>query len=290
MKVRYLILAHKNPAQFARLIRALEMPDSCFYVHIDRKASADDFRKSLADTKAKVHFLEERYYVNWGGFSTVLATLALMKESLKESLPDDRLVLLSVQDYPIKPKDHIASFFAEHSQKEFVSWWRLPSAAWKTEDGGKDRYQYYWLIDFVHLRYAEMLFRWQKKLGIQRKLPEFVSPVGGSQWFLLTAECVRLILDYCTRNPKFSQFWRTTRLSDEMFFNTILLNSGISTRVENNGLKYLDWLKGPEYPRILRLEDFPLIKESQHLFARKVDPSIKESFLLMDKIDREILF
>jgi hypothetical protein len=55
-------------------------------------------------------------------------------------------------------------------------------------------------------------------------------------------------------------------------------------------LKYLDWLKGPEYPRILRLDDFPLVKESQHLFARKVDASIKESSLLMDKIDREILF
>jgi len=290
VKIRYLILAHKNPAQFARLINALEMPAASFDVHVDRKACADDFRKCLAETKAKVHFLEERYCVNWGGFSTVLATLALMKECLKESLPDDRIVLLSAQDYPIKPKDYIASFFAEHSQKEFVLWWRLPSPAWKTEDGGKDRYQYYWLIDSLHLRYAEMLVRWQKKLGIKRKLPDFVSPVGGSQWFLLTAGCGRLILDYCTRNPRFSQFWRTTRLADEMFFNTILLNSEIATRVENNGLKYLDWLKGPEYPRILRLEDFPLIKESQHLFARKVDPAIKESSLLMDKIDGEILF
>ena len=290
MKIRYLILAHKNPAQFARLISALETPAAFFYVHIDRRACADDFRKSLADTKGIVHFLEERYYVNWGGFSTVLATLALMKECLQESRPDDRVVLLSGQDYPIKSTDHIASFFADHSQKEFVSWWRLPSAAWKSEDDGKDRYQYYWLIDSLHLRYAEMLFRWQKKLGIKRKLPDFVSPVGGSQWFLLTAGCGRLILDYCTRNPGFLQFWSTTRLSDEMFFNTILLNSEISTRVENNGLKYLDWLKGPEYPRILRLDDFPLVKESQHLFARKVDASIKESSLLMDKIDREILF
>ncbi len=102
MKIRYLILAHKNPAQFARLISALETPAAFFYVHIDRRACADDFRKSLADTKGRVHFLEERYYVNWGGFSTVLATLALMKECLQESLPDDRVVLLSGQDYPIK--------------------------------------------------------------------------------------------------------------------------------------------------------------------------------------------
>ena len=36
MKIRYLILAHKNPAQFARLISALETPAAFFYVHIDR--------------------------------------------------------------------------------------------------------------------------------------------------------------------------------------------------------------------------------------------------------------
>jgi hypothetical protein len=283
------MLVHKNPAQFARLIHALEMPGVVFYVHVDQKACLDDFRKSLADVSAEVRFSASRFYINWGGFSTVLATLALMKECLRESLPTDRVVLLSGQDYPIKSNEQIASFFAAHVQNEFVSWWRLPSAAWQTEDGGKDRYQYYWLIDAVHLRYAEMFVGWQKRLGLKRRMSGFVSPVGGSQWFLLTAGCMHFILDYCGKNPMYLRFWRTTRLSDEMFFNTIVLNSEFASRVENSSLKYLDWLKGPEIPRILRLDDFPLIKESSHLFARKVDLSISESSQLMDKIDRELL-
>jgi hypothetical protein len=213
-----------------------------------------------------------------------------MEESLNESAPDDRMIFLSGQDYPIKSKEHIAAFFAEHSETEFVSWWRLPSEAWKAEDGGRNRYQYYWLIDSLHLRYAELLVRWQKQLGFKRRTPHFVSPVGGSQWFLLTAKCMRFLLDYCQKNRKFLKFWRTTRLADEMFFNTILLNSEYSARVENNSLRYMDWLKGPEFPRILRRDDFPLIKESHNLFGRKVDASIPDSSLLMDKIDREILF
>jgi hypothetical protein len=289
MNVRYLILAHKNPAQFARLVEVLNMPGVIFYIHIDQKVSITGFRRALANVGAEVRFVEKRFYVNWGGFSTVLATLALLKQCAKECQSDDRVVLLSGQDYPIKSNEEIAAFFALHADREFVSWWRLPSEAWKTEDGGKDRYQYYWLIDTVHLRWAETLVRWQKRVGIKRGLPGFVSPVGGSQWFLLTAECVQFILDYCKKNKKFLQFWSTTRLSDEMFFNTILLNSEYATKVENTSLKYIDWLKGPEVPRILRLDDFIPIKESRNLFARKVDPVIPDSSQLMDEIDHQIL-
>ena len=43
MKIAHLILAHKNPAQLERLIRAMKHPAFHFYIHVDKKSDIGPF-------------------------------------------------------------------------------------------------------------------------------------------------------------------------------------------------------------------------------------------------------
>jgi hypothetical protein len=153
-----------------------------------------------------------------------------------------------------------------------------------------DRTRYYWFIDQLHLKYSEILVRLQKRLRLKRPLPKMDALFGGSSWFMLSHSCLRFILNFVNENPDFVRFWKITRSSDEMFFNTIVMNSVFACRVVNNVYREQDWESGPEYPRILRCDDFDRLAKSPNLFARKFDLANEESCTLMDRVDKELIY
>ena len=65
--------------------------------------------------------------------------------------------------------------------------------------------------------------------------------------------------------------FKTVAWPDEIYFQTILLNSKYKNNVINKMLWYVDWRKGPWLPRVLDMTDLDLLKKSNELFARKFD-------------------
>ena len=71
-----------------------------------------------------------------------------------------------------------------------------------------------------------------------------------------------------------------------MFFHTIIMNSKYKDKIYNYNssyddihmaLRYIDWVSGPEYSKILDEEDFKKIKDNKNtgcIFARKFDENI----------------
>lgn len=57
-------------------------------------------------------------------------------------------------------------------------------------------------------------------------------------------------------------------------------------KIENNCLRYIDWENGPEYPKILREEDYEKIIDSKALFGRKFDENVDKN--IIDKIYKKI--
>lgn len=47
----------------------------------------------------------------------------------------------------------------------------------------------------------------------------------GSQWFSITLECARYILETLDANPKYINYFKHSMAPDEMFFHTIIFNS-----------------------------------------------------------------
>lgn len=75
---------------------------------------------------------------------------------------------------------------------------------------------------------------------------------------------------------------------DEIFFQTILLNSSLASDIVNDDMRYIEW-KDPNSgsPSVLDMNDFPGLANSPKLFARKFDEEVDVEIL--DRIDHEIL-
>ncbi|MEH2298256.1 MAG: beta-1,6-N-acetylglucosaminyltransferase [Nostoc sp.] len=307
MRIAYIILAHNYPEQLARLIFKLNTDDVSFFIHIDKKTDKTIYHQMFSQlNKLSNVFFIKRYNSQWGTFNLIKATLEAINVIGKTGLEFDYVMFLSGQDYLIKTNAYLNRFLQKNQGKEFIEYFSLPYSQWK--EGGflrieywhifwNDQYfcindQYYCIPEngefkstIVSSLYSFLISRLVKK----RKLPEGFAIYGGSQFWCLTGECIKWINIFVKQNPKFVKRFNYTYCADEIFFQTLILNSPFKDKVVNDNLKYIDW--GDEinayHPLILEKKDFEKIRQSEKLFARKFDPS-KDSDIL-DMIDKMIL-
>ena len=307
MRIAYIILAHNYPEQLARLIFKLNTDDVSFFIHIDKKTDKTIYYQMFNQlNKLSNVFFVKRYNSHWGSFNLVKATLEAINVIGKTGLKFDYVMFLSGQDYLIKTNAYIKRFLKKNQGKEFIEYFSLPYSQWK--EGGFLRIEYWHIFwngqyfcindpyycipekrefksSIVSLLYSFLILPLFKK----RKLPEGFAIYGGSQFWCLTGECIKWINIFVKQNPKFVKRFNYTYCTDEVFFQTLILNSPFKDKVVNDNLKYIDW--GDDiyayHPIILEKKDFEKIRQSEKLFARKFDPS-KDSDIL-DMIDKMIL-
>lgn len=300
MRIAYIILAHKYPEQLVRLISTLKTDDVSFFIHIDKNVDSKIFQQIFTELKAfpNVSFLK-RYKSTWGTFLLTKAILEGIKSIVETGTYFDYVIHLSGQDYLLKSNEQIKSFLQENKGREFIEHFPLPCKKWK--GGGLRRVEYWhirWKDEYycipeerefkspiASLLYSFLIWLFPKK----RKFPEEFPLYGGSAFWCLTGECVKWINDFVKQNPKFVNHFNYTYCSDELFYQTIILNSPFKDKVINEHLRYIDWGNNVNAynPRILDKNDFDKIRESGKLFARKFDMTIDRDIL--DMIDEMIL-
>ena len=141
MQKNYLILAHKNPQQLARMIKALDNGNSKFFIHLDAKTPIEPFTAQLEDEH--IVFIPERERCVWGDFSIVLATIHLMEAAAKVQ-NKGFFILMSGQDYPIKPIGELDAFLEENAQCDFIDYLPLEQK-WKPKMV-KDKLAHYHIL------------------------------------------------------------------------------------------------------------------------------------------------
>jgi len=315
-------MAHNQPEHLQRMVNALDCEGAAFYIHIDKKSDAAPFHALLGD-KENVRFLRDRVRANWMGFSLVEGSLRLLGEAVRRGF--DYCLLLSGSDYPIKSNDYLFSFF-EKADQEFITFWRL-----EDRPSWVHKVQYFYPIDAIPIRawstncetvywrrfFWGRFFKYQAYMP-KREFPHNMVPYGGPDWWSLSYECVDYILNFVEENPDYKKFFTYTQSPGELFFQTIILNSHLATRVKNFrnyqewsaarsvgaslsesdmlpedafNYRYIDWsgekTGAREAPAVLNERDYEHIKNSHCHFARKFDPI--RSAKLLDLIDQEIL-
>ena len=78
-------------------------------------------------------------------------------------------------------------------------------------------------------------------------------------------------------------FFRHVKIPDEIFMQTMLLNSPLRDNVVGQDVHYLDWSHGGAHPKTLGTEDSSRIVESGKLFARKFD--VQYDSKVLDMLD-----
>jgi Core-2/I-Branching enzyme len=275
--IAYVISAYKLPSQLVRLVRRLEAPGASFVVHVDRKTDErvnEEMVAGLADLDS-IHFLP-RHACHWGGFGHVRATLKGIDHLVCTGTPFEYLVLLTGQDYPLVDPDRIERHLEAVDGRSFMSYWPLPHEPWAGR-GGLDRIERWHWIRGRRLRLS---------LPLRRRVPGNLRPYGGSPYWCLARPVVEYIHAFVHANPGYVRFFEHVFVPDEIFFQTIVLNSPLAETVVDDNLRYIDWTRVPA-PTILEIRDFDVLATSGALFARKFDVTVDSEIL--DLLDQRLL-
>jgi hypothetical protein len=274
-RIAYVVSAYKLPHQLERLLRRLAGPGVTFTVHVDRKTPQRDYEAMVGGTRdLDVHFLP-RHICHWGGWGHVRASLKGIDRLVGDEVPFDYVALLTGQDYPLSSPAAIADALGAAGGRSFMSWWPLPRPQWGAR-GGLDRYEDWHVITYRRAHLA---------LPLRRSLPLGLTPYGGSPYWFLSRPLVDYVHGFVHENPAFARFFEHVFIPDELFFQTIVINSSLANTVENATLRYADWSREPA-PAVLTARDLDAIAASDALLARKFDETMDAEIL--DLIDARI--
>jgi hypothetical protein len=270
--VAYLIMSYTHPELVERLVARLR--SGLVAVH------HDDRRCVLGEVDA---LRIPATPIEWGHGSQLAAILRCLR-----ALSDhewDWMVLLSGQDYPVRPVAEIEGALHSADVDAFIRFAPVPPR--RMRRGGVDefarRYAYRWRPGSPALARLDPLIQ-------ARALPSgtYVGfpatpplPVfHGSDWFSLSRRAVETVL--ATPEPVVDHFLHTI-IPTEAFVHTVLANSGLRLANQHRRYAVFDPPSSPS-PRVFGLADVDALLASGADFARKFD-----DVRVLDAIDRHIL-
>lgn len=293
-KHAYLIMAHNEEDLLKKLMSCLDHERNDIYIHLDKKSNlnVELFSGNNICKKSLVYFTE-RISVNWGGFSQIEAELILLENAVKNG-PYCYYHLLTGVDLPLKTQDEILNFFDSHQGKQFIS---LKEC--NDEKEYINRVKYYYPTQERVSRNSiwgriikKGLCLCQMVIGIDR-LKAFKYGIG-SAYFDITDEFAKYVI---SQRKVINKYFKMTECADEMFLQTIYLNSKGFERFQNpenkhmyiqetyfDVLRAIDWNRGRPY--IFRNDDYDMLMNSKCLFARKFSSAIDDRIIerIVDKI------
>jgi len=276
MSLAYVILAHRQPLQVARLFGALHHRDDLFVLH-----SLHALGRQLAARHANVRVLPARAII-WGGPEMIDTQIEAMALALQVDPQWSHLLNLTGQDFPLKTRAEVVARLAQDPGRSFVSWFdplQRPRF-WKNARERIARYHPAWpwlhrLLAVPGLgRRVRALFGWTNQRpwipGYRRPFPGFFRYFGGANHVVLARAAVRhLVHDPAARRIR--RWLRGAAHSDEIVFQSVLLNSPLAPSLANESLREIDFPLHSAHPRTFTAADLPRLLASPALVARKFD-------------------
>jgi Core-2/I-Branching enzyme len=320
MKIAFLVLSHRPPGQLVRLLSALrsQLPDAPIVVHHD--VYREELPSAEVEHISDVHLLASRGPVGWGDFSLVDAYCWSLAWMIKH-VDFDWVVMLSAQDYPIKPLSGLAEDLASDGADAVIG--AMPVGLLSTAAVRRDmhrRYSYQYrqaavrprgswlpdhlrhalrrgtghLIDVVNIiqpffkiyRFPDLIpyrFGWRaRNAPFDRRHPCWY----GSMWFGMSWEAAEYVMNYMADYPEFVDYYSKTIIPDESMIATLLFNSP-QLRVSSRELHYTRWSRTKSgHPDVFGAADLDDLLTAPQYFARKFD--IAADAEILDKLDEVI--
>lgn len=296
----YYMQTHRAPEQVARLVGLIkaESPDSVVLISHDAAAAPLDARR--LEALPGVHVLVEPG--GYGDFSHLDRYFAAIDWLDDHGIDYDWLENITGQEYPLRPLADIERDLARCDVDGYLLYapvfpGDVPAGA---DQGAAPRFRLCAPGDastryrYRHWRFGrptETKQRWLRPLmalnliqpwvrvslafstvGIRRRRTEFGENFicyGG--WFLctLSADCARYARDYARDTPEMVEFFRTLLAPEEVFLQTVLVNSG-KFRFEPDSRRYIN-MRGSRnnHSNILGVADIDEMLASGANWARK---------------------
>lgn len=281
MKIAFLLTLYNNPEQANIFIKQiLQYPESYIFIHIDKKSK--EIESSLVKNE-RVKIIPENYNVEWGDYSQIQANLALMKYVLNT----DDFQYISVHsgnDLLVRKMDDLVEFLKQDHKYAYLDCNPLPYEEYQY-GGGLGRIALKWpkvfrkkYGQYSPIRVLRSLYgkAYGAKILKGKELPREITFYGQSDWFTLSGDCTKNIINYVRENESFVELFRDSLIGSELFFNTLVyLTKGKNEISADDNLRYIDFSnpdkKTPGSPKLLTIDDKEKILASKMFFARKVD-------------------
>jgi Core-2/I-Branching enzyme len=317
LRIQFLVAAHKNPEFLARLCqRLLDVPEAAVRVQWDCATRPPEFPRAI-----DVDVRPTRAPSEWGSGRQLDALLDSLRSLCSASF--DWLLLLSGQDYPIRPVHEVSELLASTPHRLFLDTGtgdvvHPPARHEQVLTYPQERYfyHYHWLPDRIwsmlgpqlkrgvgagSKRFVDAVAR-GRAVRVQRRPENRFSPgLGvrdrknpltrerpcriGSDWFAISRAVFDDLVEQIEGSPDLVEHFRHTYLPTEAFFHTLLLPRWATENAGHN-LHYLRFMGANAHPEIVVEGDWYALVESGAYFARKFDAT---DVALLDRIDRELL-
>jgi hypothetical protein len=316
-RVCYYMQTHTRPEQIARLVRIIKEGSPDGIVLIDHDASVAPLDASRFQSMSGVHVINGPG--GYGDFSHLDRYFAAVDWLDAHGVDFDWLQNMTGQDYPLRPIADIERVLADSSVDGYlqyapvfpertppdVDWGAGPQFRLCKPFDTHMRFDYRhrwigrptlakqrWLRPVMILNLLQPWFRVSlgfSTVGIRRKTTIFNDDFicyGGSFFCVLAAPCVRYARDFARENPDIVEYFRTMPAPDEVFLQSVLVNSG-KFRFVPYGTRYIDFSKSRNnHPKTLGVADLPAMLASGAHWARKFNPAADSEVL--DILDRHV--
>jgi hypothetical protein len=284
VRIVYLVVSHRNPAQVLRLVAALKEGPAAEVVvrHDERRSQLDPAALERAGGRS----LRDGIDVEWGHHSHLRMLLGAIGR-VRTELDPDWLVVISGQDYPLRPMAEIEARLAAAGEDAFLgNPWRLqtdsPPAA--PADEFFRRYAYW------HARVPAVTPRPPRRLqplAYLRELPSGGKPLLGirrprlpfdpanpcwvsADWPLLGRRAIEVLVRAARHDGSLLRHYRHAFAGSESFLATVLMNEPGLT-VSGDDRRFVRFAPDAPNPDLLTSADLEQLLESGAHFARKFD-------------------
>jgi hypothetical protein len=312
MRLGFVILNHREPAQLLRLIGTLrkQLPDAPIVVHNDNDRV--DLPGSPLDVFGDVHLLTNNTPLQWGDFSIQNAfwrSIACMVDSIEF----DWLVVLSAQDYPIKPLTGLSDRLSKTRADALLRATPIRELGSRSDRRNmRRRYLYQYrpspapstaklrlllrrsispFVDvFNNVQPCVQVYKlpdgipW--RLGLRARSTPFSEHEPcwfGSTWHTLSYRAACLLVETIRSKSACVDYYRRTIMPAESATATLICNAP-ELSVESSEVHYARW-SAPRtgHPDLLGTEDLPELVKAPGYFARKFD--ITKDSKILDLLD-----
>jgi len=254
------------------------------YIHIDAKSkfANEDLTQEIKGNANVISM----YRVYWGGYNQLLSILSLLRTALSKK-KYDHIILLSGQDLPVVSFNRLLDFFDQNPARSFIQSDKFPMSTWNYNNGF-GRVQWYWFMDYSsRIKGVHAFHRWShrfyNKFNLTRASSRGMDFYGGSDWWMLPGNVAEYCLKVFDQNRKIRKCFRYSFIPTEMFFQTVIGNSGFRETTTGNNHRFIPW--GDDntgHPGVVQKQHRDKIEAGDYLFARKFelqsDPELFEYF------------
>ncbi len=272
-KIAFILLCHKDPKAIISQAQQLTAAGDCMAIHFDARANPDDFTEihEMLKDNPNVTFAQKRIKCGWGEWSLIQATLNAVQAAVDAFPRATHFYMISGDCMAIKSAE-FAHNLLEARDVDYIEAFDFFESDWIKIGMKEDRLIY---RHFFNERRHKGLFyqsiKLQKKLGLTRKIPADLQVMIGSQWWCLRRRTIEWILELTKNRRDIMQFFKTTWIPDETFFQTLACHLVPENEIQTRTLTFLMFT---DYgiPVTFHNDHYDLLLSQDFLFARKISP------------------